>query len=225
MVSGRKLLRDTSASQSAEDNNNNNNKNTNTKLVDPRSSHRKSPYSDIYPQARLFSLVNHLQHRRTSASMPAAILPAVIGKKNEDPFRSFQRSKTLDVVFTVPIDNSNKIPTRLPTQPDSPQNVPNSSNLVQRTANRNEQISSRISKRSVPPSSHTLRSEQQQQQTSQPLVQLVQYQNIQKTAQRYHHSAHLSSSSTTTDVSTNKVLVHLKYSNSGSPDRNCLIPE
>lgn len=85
-----------------------------------------------------------------------------------------------------------------------------------------------MAKRSLPPPSNTLSFEQSQQQTSQPLVQLVKYQNIQNTAQRYHLAAHSSSSSpptSTTDVSANKVLVHLKYSNGGNTDRNCLIPE
>jgi len=161
--------------------------------------------------------------------MPGGILPAVIGKKNEDPNHFLSRTKTLNVVFAVPIDNPSKIPSRLPARPDSSQNVPNSSYLSQRTTNGNEQIPSRIPKQSLQPPSDTFRSEQQQQQqqqNSQPRVQLVQYQNIQNSGQRYHRSAHSSSSSTaTTAFSTNKVFVHLKYSNGGNADRNCLIPE
>jgi len=161
--------------------------------------------------------------------MPGGILPAVIGKKNGDPNHFLSRTKTLNVVFAVPIDNPSKIPSRLPARPDSSQNVPkNSSYLSQRTTNGNEQIPSRIPKQSLQPPSDTFRSEQQQQQqqNSQPRVQLVQYQNIQNSGQRYHRSAHSSSSSTaTTAFSTNKVFVHLKYSNGGNADRNCLIPE
>jgi hypothetical protein len=221
IVSGRKLIGDTSSPQSAVNH-------PNTKTIDRHSLSRKPTYVDIYPQARLFSLVNHLQHRQISGSMPAAILPSVVGKKSEDPHSSFQRSKTLDVVFAFPLDTTNKIPSRSPAQFDSPQNVPHSSNLLQRSRNGNEPISPHISKRPLPPPFHAHRSEQQQPKTSQPLVQLVQYQNIQSSAQRYHHPTHFPSTTaaaTTTDVSSSKALVHLKYSNGGNIDRNCLIPE
>jgi hypothetical protein len=139
----------------------------------------------------------------------------VIIKKTDDTFHSLHRSKTLDVNFDVPIDNPNKISSRLPIQPDDPDNTLNYSNLLQHSTNRYEQTSPRISKRSLPPPLLTLRSDQQ------PRTQLVQYQNVQNSAQRYHHSEH----SSTTSVSTNKVLVHLKYSNGGNIDRNCLIPD
>ncbi|CAF1140568.1 unnamed protein product [Rotaria sordida] len=223
-VSVKKLLGDNSPPRSAGIYNNTNT-NTNTKTLDRRSAHRKPSNSDILPQTRLISIVKHFQNRRTSASMSTSLLPTVIGKKNDDPFRYLERSKTLDVVFDIPIDNSNKISSHLPTRSDSPENVSSSNNFLQRKTNGVEQISPpRISKRSLPPASNTLRSEEQhqKQQIVQPLVQLIQYQNIQNSAQRYHHSAHTSKP---TGVSTNKPFVHLKYSNGGNIDRNCLVPE
>jgi hypothetical protein len=158
--------------------------------------------------------------------MPPVFLPAVVAKKIDDPIYSFQRSKTLDVVFDMPVDNSNKISSRLPIQPDSSINDTNYSNLLQHSSNGFEKLSPRISKRTLPPPILTIRSQQlqkphHQQQITQPIAQLVQYQNIQNSAQRYHTSEHSSS----TGVSNNTVLVHLKYSNSGNTDRNCLIPE
>ncbi|CAF1163123.1 unnamed protein product [Rotaria sp. Silwood1] len=218
-VSVKKLLSDNSPPRSAGVYNN-----TNTKTLDRYSAHRKPSNSDILPQTGIISIVKHFQNRQTSASTSTAILPAVVGKKNDDPFRYLERSKTLDVVFDIPIDNSNKISSSLPVRPDSPENVSNSHNLLQRKIHGDEQISKRVSKRSLPPVSFTLRSEEQHQkeQIVQPLVQLVQYRNIQNSAQRYHHSAH---SSKSTGVSTTKALVHLKYSNSGNTDRSCLVPE
>lgn len=193
------------------------------KALDRHSTYRKPPHVDVYPQARLFSLVNHLQHRQASASMSTAILPAVVGKKNDEPFRSFERSKTLDVVFAISHDNNTKIPTRLPVPLN---HVSENLHPLPRTTHANEQISPRLSKRSLPPPSHTLQSEQPQQQHTRPLVQLLQYQNIQNTAQRYHLSTHSpTSAAATEDLSTNRVFVHLKYSNGGHTDRHCLIPE
>lgn len=215
-MSVRKLLVDNSSTQSGGEY-------TTVKALDRHPTHRKPPFGDIYPQARLFSIVNHLQHRQVSASMSTAILPAVVGKKNEEPFRSFERSKTLDVVFAISHENTSKLPTRLPIQ------LSNSNeclNPLPRTAIASEQNSGRIPKRSLPLSSHTLPSESTQQQIPRPLVQLLQYQNIQNTAQRYHLTTHSPVSSTTTeDIPTNRVFVHLKYSNSGQTDRQCLIPE
>jgi len=224
IMSGKKLD-DTSSPQPVEDHNN-----TNTKLNDHRSSHHKSSYLDTYSQTRLSSLINHLQYRQMSNSMPTTILPPVTRRRNGVPFRYFPHSQTLDVVFTVPIDDSNKSPSHLPARPDSPENVPNSSNSSKRINNGNEQVPSHLPKQALLPPAHTPRSEQQQQQlqTPQSLLHLVQYQNSQKSAQRYHHSPHSSPSSTptpTTDVPTNKVLVHLKYSNGENTDRNCLIPK
>ena len=214
IVSVRKLLVENSGADS-----------TSVKPLDRHPTHRKPPSVDVYPQARLFSIVNHLQHRQVSASMSTAILPAVVGKRNEEPFRSLERSKTLDVVFAISHDQTNKIPSRLPV----PLNYP-SENIhpLPRTTHTNEQISPRLSKRSLPPPSHTLHSEQPQpqQQHTRPVVQLLQYQNIQNTAQRYHLNTHSPASATTADdVSTNRVFVHLKYSNGGHTDRHCLIPE
>ncbi|CAF2516197.1 unnamed protein product [Rotaria sp. Silwood2] len=218
-VSVKKLLGDTSPPRSAGVNSN-----TNTKPLDHRSAHRKPSNSDILSQTRLISIVKNFQNRQTSASISTALLPAVVGKKNDDPFHYLERSKTFDVGFDIPIDNSNKISSHLSTRPDSPENVSNSYNFLQRKTNGVEQIPPRISKRSLPPPSLTLRSEEQHQkkQMVQPLVELVQYQNIQSSAQRYHHSAHASK---TTGVSAAKALVHLKYSNGGNTDRNCLVPE
>ena len=216
IVSVRKLLVENSSAQSGGEC-------TTVKALDRHSTHRKPPYVDVYPQARLFSIVNHLQHRQVSASMSTAILPAVVGKKNEESFRSFERSKTLDVVFAISHDNAPKIPSRLPAQlSNSSENL----NPLPRTVNANDQISPRLPKRSLPPPSHALQSEQTQQQIARPLVQLLQYQNIQNTAQRYHLSTHSPvPSATTEDVPTNRVFVHLKYSNGGHTDRHCLIPE
>jgi hypothetical protein len=153
--------------------------------------------------------------------MSTALLPAVVGKKNDDPFRSFQRGKTLDVV-DVPNDTTSsiEIPTRLPHRPDSPETISTASNLFQRITNGIEPTSSYISKRSLPPPP-LLALHSEKQQIERPVVQLVQYQNVQNSAQRYHHSAH----SSTTAVPTKKVLVHLKYSNGGNVDHNCLVPE
>ena len=222
IISGKKLLSpNSSPPRSAGDY-----INTNTKVTDRRSLNQKPTYPEIFPQARLFSIVNPLQHRQTSASMPPILLPAVATKKTDDPIYSFQRSKTLDITFDVPTDNSNRISSRLPIQPDSPINASNYSNLLQHSSNLFEQLSPRISKRTLPPPILTIRSQQlqkphHQQQITQPIAQLVQYQNIQNSAQRYHSSEHSSS----TGVSNNTVLVHLKYSNGGNTDRNCLIPE
>ncbi len=187
--------------------------------MDRRSILQKPHQSNIYHQTRLFSLVNQIQHRQASAAMPPTVLPIVIGRKNEEPMRSLERSKTLDVVFAISNDDTYKIPSRLPLRPESPQNPPT---LLSRTTSRIEHISARLPKRSLLPPSHLLRSERPQQQTSQSLLQLIQYQNIQNTAQRYHLAA---PSSASADVSTNKVLVHLKYSNGGNTDRNILVPE
>ena len=187
--------------------------------MERRPIHPKPPQSTIYQQTRLFSLVNQIQHRQTSAAIPPTVLPIVIGRKNEEPMRSFERSKTLDVVFTISNDDTYKIPSRLPLRPDSPQNPPT---IIHRTTSGIENISARLPKRSLLPPNHLLRSERPQQQTSQSLVQLIQYQNIQNTAQRYHLAA---ASPASADVSTNKVLVHLKYSNGANTDRNLLMPE
>ncbi len=212
MMSTKKLFGDTLLPVSTADY-------TNTRLIDRRSSNHKSSHSNIYQQTRLFSLINQIQHRQASGVMPSAILPVVMGRKNDEPIRSFERSKTLDVAFAISDDDTYRIPSRLPIRPESPHNHPN---LLQRTTNGIEHISTRLPKRSLLPPSHVLRSERVQHQTSQPLVQLIQYQNIQNAPQRYHLAA---SSSATTNVSMNRVLVHLKYSNGANTDRNCLVPE
>ena len=209
ILSARKILGDTSLPQSAGDY-------TNAQSTDHRISSRKPSYSDMNPQTRILSLVNHLQYRRTSGVMRSYVLPAVVGRRNEDSLRALDRSKTLDVVFALSNETTKKIPSRLPARADSPQSL---SNILSRSINGNDPIPSRLPQRSILPPPHTLRSEQQP--TTQPLVQLVQYQNIQNSAQRYHYSAH----SSTTTAPANKVLVHLKYSNGGNTDRDCLIPD
>ncbi|CAF3527498.1 unnamed protein product [Rotaria socialis] len=197
---------------------------TNTRLLERRSAYRQPAHSDILPQTRLISIVKNFHTRQTSANTSTTHLPAVIGKKNDDSIHYLERSKTLHVMFDIPIDHSNNISSPVPVPPDSPDNISDSSNLLPRKTNGVEPVSTRSPKRSIPSASTTLRPQQQQQkqQSTQPLVHLVQYQNIQNSAQRYHHSAHAPA---TTSVSANKALVHLKYSNSGITDRNYLLPE
>ncbi|CAM4767710.1 unnamed protein product [Rotaria magnacalcarata] len=197
---------------------------TNTRLLERRSAYRQPAHSDILPQTRLISIVKNFHTRQTSANASTTHLPAVIGKKNDDSIHYLERSKTLHVMFDIPIDHSNNISSQVPVQPDSPDNVSDSSNLLPSKINGVEPVSTRSPKRSIPSAPMTVRPEEQQQkqQSTQSRVHLVQYQNIQNSAQRYHHSAHAPA---TADVSTNKALVHLKYSNSGITDRNYLLPE
>ena len=185
-----------------------------TAVSDQRLTHHKPLCSDINPQtqARLLSLVPHLESRQISASTSNSVLPIVVGKRNEDSLRSFERSKTLDVVLTLSNNTSNKFSPRLPAPSDNPHVV--SSNVMQRLHHNNEQSSVQMSKRALQQPPNSTRFEQQQQRR----FQLVQYQNIESSAQRYHHGS-------TTQAATNAVLVHLKYSNGGNTDRTCLIPD
>ncbi len=132
-VSVRKLLTDTSPIRSITEINN-----TNLKLLDRRSTPQKPSQSAIYPHLRIFSLANQRQHRRSSASVPTALVPIVSGKKTDEISRVLQRSKTLDVVLDIPKPFNGKS---------------HADNLLQHKTNgTNEQhIVSRVSKRSVLP--------------------------------------------------------------------------
>lgn len=128
-------------------------------------------------------------------------------------------------MFDIPPDDPHKIIAHVPPRPETPDNFSDSSSMVPHKTSGVEPRSRHISKRSLPPASHTLRPEVQQQQKpqpTQPLIQLVQYQNIQSSTQRYHTTEH---SLQTASAATNKPLVHLKYSNSGNIDRQCLVPD
>ena len=209
-VSVKKLFGDNSPPRSAKDRNNNN-----MKMSDRRSAQTKPSNSDILPQTRLFSIV---KHRQASASMSTNLLPVVVGKKNDDRFPYLERIKTLEILSDISTTHQNKTSSYASIRPDSSQIVTNSANIVKRKTYAIEQIAPRIPKRSIPPAPLNHRLEEQQ-----PILQLVQYQNIQNSAQRYHHSEN--TSATTSNISTDKVHVHLKYSNSGNIDRKCLVPE
>lgn len=90
---------------------------TNSKLLDRRATPHKPSHSDIYPHLRIFSLANQRQHRQSSASVPAAALPNVPVKKVDEPPRSLQRTKTLDVVLDLP--NPTKSKSRVTIPPDT----------------------------------------------------------------------------------------------------------
>ncbi|CAF1138227.1 unnamed protein product [Rotaria sordida] len=204
-VSVKKLLIDTSVSRVTNDHNN-----TNTKLLDRRSSPRKSSHPDMYPQLRIFSLANQKQHRQPSANgsvSNAAHLPNVNGKKPDDTQRVLQRSKTLDVILDIP--TSVNVSSRAPTQADNL-----SSNRIHRTTNGIlEQTPSHMSNRS----SLNLYSEHKKQQQHRLSI-------IQNSRQNYHRST-TTTTTATTNVSTNKVLVHFNHSNNGNMDHNGLVPE
>jgi hypothetical protein len=127
-VSVKRLLLDTSPLRSATEQ-----CNPNPRLLERRSMSRKTPRSDVYPHLRIFSLANQRQQRKTSASVPAALLPNVSGKKADETSRIFQRSKTMDVASDIP--SSANVKTR-------------TDNIVQRTTNvTSELLTSPISKR------------------------------------------------------------------------------
>ena len=208
---------------------------TSTRLLERRSLHRKPPQSEVLPQTRLVTLFNQLQYRQVSASVPAPLLPVVIGKRSEDPFATLHRSKTFD--FDPEADtntdgnSSTRVTSNAAMQPDNRNIGLASAKRLQRIARGNEQLSPNHLKRVVPAPLFTLRTEEQRQ-AAQPILHLVQYHNVQSSTQRYHHTTHPSASTSSTKASTvatdapnNKVLVHLKYSNSGQTDRDCLVPD
>lgn len=209
---------------------------TSVKLLDRRSSHRKPPHSELLPQTRLVTLANQLHYRQASVVLPAPLLPVVIGKKTDDPFATpLQRNKTFDYDLepesNTDGNNSTRVTSNVAMQPDTRNMGPASAKRLQRIAQGNEQLSPSHLKRVVPAPLFTLRTEQQRQ-AAQPILHLVQYHNVQNSAQRYHHTTHSSITTSTTNTSTaatdtpnNKMLVHLKYSNGGPADRNCLVPD
>jgi len=130
-VTVRKLLTDTSPIRSITEINN-----TNSKLLDRRSTPHKLSQPAIHPHLRIFSLANQRQHRRSSATVPAALIPTISGKKTDEISRVLQRSKTLDVVLDIP-------------KPINGKSLADNS-LQHKTNGTNEQqILSRVSKRSA----------------------------------------------------------------------------
>lgn len=233
-ISVKKLTIDTSPPRSAVDHSH-----TNTKLLDRRSSHRKPAHPEVLPQARLVTLANHIQYRQASANFPPPpLLPTVVGKRTDDAY-SFHRSKTMDVDLDVTNDslNSSKISSTIIAQPDNRDVSPTSVHRLQRFNKGNEQLFPTSPKRALPAPLLAFRSDQQRQ-AAQPILHLVQYHNVQTSAQRYHHvtrapaitsagttATPATTSTTSATASNNKVLVHLKYSNGGHADQSCLIPE
>lgn len=195
-VSVKKLLVDPSISRTNGDQNN-----TTGKILDRRATPRKPSYPDINPQLRIFSLANQ-QNRQSSASS-ATYVQSLAAKKTDDTLRTLQRSKTLDVVLDVP--NPMNGSSRILTQTDN-----SASNRTQRiVSGLVDQTPSSISNRSP----FTLYAEQQKhQQQSKPSV-------IRTTQQPFN------STSATTSVPTNKVLVHFNHINNENRNRNYIVPE